>query len=205
MKKYSPFIFTGFIFALFFSFVLNSFAINPGSLDVRNITPQTVAAMFNPALFVLNQKQVAIKVLAPSFIFDDYGEGFLYAIPHSDSPDRYWIDVSGNPNCDGATSCFNITFQGEKVGNPDVLSLDDDLAQAKDSYAKVAPDRRDPNPPASLFLDNGMRVVFHPWFNFIHYTNAHLSWIDKGVRYQVIMKKGDKEAMLKMANSIYQK
>jgi hypothetical protein len=209
MKKHTLFIFSGFFIALFISFVLNVFAVNNnvGSLDGRNITPQTVGAMFKPPLDFLNQKQLPIKVLVPTFIINTYPKGYpdpiFYAIPHSDRSDRYWIDVTGNPNCDGATSCSNMVFQGEKVGNPEVLSLDAELALAKESYARVEKDKRDPNPPASLFLDNGMRVVFHPWFLFWHYTSSYLSWVDNDVRYQVIMKKGDKSEMLKMANSIY--
>jgi hypothetical protein len=204
-KKHTLFISVGFFIALSLSFVLNVFAINPGSLETRNITPETVATMFKPALKFLKQKELQINVLAPTFIYSALPDNILYAIPYSDRPDRYWIDVTDVRDCDGATSCSYITFQGEKVGNPEVLTLEQELALGKESYLRVTPDKRDPNPPSVVTLDNGMKAVFHPWFLLWKYTSSYVSWVDNDVRYQVIMRKGDKATILKMVNSIYKK
>jgi hypothetical protein len=208
-KKHTLFISIGFFIALSLTFVLNVFAINippnVGSLDVRNITPQTVAAMFKPPLAFLTQKELAIKVLIPKFIFAYSPDGLLYAIPHSDRPDSYWIEVTDVPDCNGATSCSNIILQAKKLGSPEILTLEQQLALGEESYARLTPDKRDPNPPTVVTLDNGIKAVYHPWLLLWKYTSSYLSWDDNGVRYQAIEKKGDKATMLKMVNSIYKK
>lgn len=196
-------------FILLFSIFLivpKAFALDNGVLDVTNITPQTVAAFFKPALSLLKQKKIAIKVLVPSFIPDAMGKGFLYATATFDRPDRYGIYLSYNQKCNLSNACDYIYLKAEKFGfkyqngRVDIIPLEDDLAVEKSLYSEVPLDNRYPNPPTWVTLHNGKRATFS---RLLKHTNANLSWDDSGVRYLILMKDGEKEQMLKMANSIY--
>jgi hypothetical protein len=197
------FVMAGFLFALILTFATRAYSLDVGSLDSTNQTPETVAAMFKPAIATLRERNVSIKILTPTSLFPKkIIPGLVYAIPYNRGADIYEITLSRESDCHSFV-CTYLLFQGKKVGLPEVLSLEDDLAQSKDSYARVAPDRRDPNPPAWVTLDNGMKAVFHPWFTFTHDTYARVSWVDNGVRYIVMMKRGDKERLIKIINSMY--
>jgi hypothetical protein len=209
MKKHIPF-FLGLILSSTLLFPLVTSALDLGTLDLTNVTPETVAAFFKPSLSYLSQKKIAIKVLTPSFI-PFRNKGTLYAIPFTDSSrpertDRYEICLNYKPKVDSPSDCDYIVLIAEKFGfkypdgRVDVLPLSDDLALEISLYSEVPLNRRYSYPPTYVTLSNGKRATFA---RLLKHTNANLSWDDNGVRYLILMKDGEKEEMLKIANSIY--
>ncbi len=179
-----------------------------GVLDLTNVTTETVAAFFKPALSELIQKKIAIKILTPTFI-PSSDKGTLYAIPFTnlarpERTDQYQICLNYKPKAELPIDCDYIVLGAEKFGfkypsgRVDIVSLSEVLAAAKSDYpVKSLPSS---DRPGWVTLANGKKAVF---YRFPYRNSVSVHWDDNGVRYTITLPEGTKDRVLKIVNSIY--
>jgi hypothetical protein len=207
MKKYISFV-LGLIITSTLLIPLEASALELGTLDLTNVTPETVTAFFKPALSELAQKKVAIKILTPTYI-PSSKKGTLYSIIFTDLalPERtdfYQICLNYKPEAEFPIDCQYIIFGAEKFGykypsgRVDIYPLPVVLAGVKEDYPSTNLPKS--QRPSWVTLANGKKAVFYsaPYRNTVW-----LLWDDSGVRYTISIAEGTKDQALKIVNSIY--
>jgi hypothetical protein len=145
-----------------------------GSVRTRNSQPHGV---FQPILPKLRQK-TRIPIILPKVIPGSEGENQLYAILEAATPRKYDILLGFSPNCTGGTACrFGVVTAATVTRKTPRLT----------------------GRPVSLA--KGITGYFVDFSCGANCSDATLTWRQQGVQYMLGLKAGDRNSLVKMANS----
>lgn len=115
---------------------------------------------------------------------------------------EYVIILGNRPNCQGQNSCKRGSLSATKL-TPQALSLDQAFQQAAKfvNNPLFTGERRSSDAMGPVILSNNLKGYFIPWVLSDRYTEAKIIWEQDGVRYSIGIQQGDKESLIKMANS----
>jgi len=115
---------------------------------------------------------------------------------------EYVIVLGNRPKCEGAYSCKLGSLSANKL-TPQALSLEQAFQQAARfvNNPLFTGERRSPDKMGPVTLSNDIKGYFIPWVLSDRYTEAKVIWEQDGVRYSVGLQQGDKDSLIKMANS----
>ncbi|BAS58099.1 hypothetical protein NIES2135_25160 [Leptolyngbya boryana NIES-2135] len=148
------------------------------SLSISTLTIRPASANVGLPMNQVVQalRRVRIPLLIPE-ILPFRGEGNIYWRT-SVKPKGYSIEFIASPDCDG-TYCYIGSFSAEQGGNFDQGSSGDIVE--------------------GVTLAKGKKAQYRLFRGA--YYNAFLSWKERGVLYTVVVKNGDKEKVMQIANS----
>lgn len=127
----------------------------------------------------------------------------LIATLASATANEYTIVLGNRPNCQGQNSCKRGSLSATKL-TPQAISLDTTFQQAANFVNNPLfnqAGRRSPDAMGPVTLSNNLKGYFIPWVLSDHYTEAKIIWEQDSVRYSVGLQQGDKDSLIKMANS----
>jgi hypothetical protein len=127
----------------------------------------------------------------------------LLATLASATANEYTIVLGNRPNCQGQNSCKRGSLSATKL-TPQAISLDKTFQQAANFVNNPLfnkEGRRSSDEMGPVTLSNNLKGYFIPWVLSDHYTEAKIIWEQDGVRYSVGIQQGDKDSLIKMANS----
>ncbi|MBD2345321.1 hypothetical protein [Anabaena subtropica] len=133
--------------------------------------------VFKSILPKLKQK-TQIKILLPKYIPESDGTNPIYAIVETSTPKKYDILLGFSPDCTGGTAC--------RLG---VVS-----AEAVTRKTPRLTGRR-------VTLAKGITGYFVDFRCGANCSDATLRWRQQGVQYSFGLKAGDRNSLIKMANS----
>ncbi len=119
-----------------------------------------------------------IPILLPDYIFGSDGATPVYAIIETVTASEYQLLLGFAPDCNGGTACRLGTVSGQEL-SPDSPDLE----------GKAVP------------LDEGITGYFIESVCGANCSDSTMSWDQNGARYQMGIKAGKPEDLVKMANS----
>ncbi|WP_414755830.1 hypothetical protein [Anabaena sp. CCY 9910] len=133
--------------------------------------------VFQPILPKLKQKS-QIKILLPKYIPESDGTNPIYAIIETSTPKKYDILLGFSPDCTGGTACRLGVVSAEAVTG---------------STPRLTGKR--------VNLARGIAGYFVDFSCGANCSDATLTWRQQGVQYSFGLKAGDRNSLIKMANS----
>lgn len=156
-------------------------ATNPPVPSLPQVPPVSQAPIphpvFEPILPQI-QQETQIPILLPDYIFGSDGATPVYATIETVTPSQYQLILGFTPDCNGGTACRLGTVSGEEIS---------------------------PNSPAlegkAIPLDDGITGYFMDAVCGANCSDSTITWDQNGTRYQMGIKAGKPEDLVKMANS----
>ncbi len=199
-KFIKQFLWLGCLVLLIFSSTIVKTYANPLSTSISNDFAQAgserqINPIFRPIVPELEAK-TRVPLLLPSLVPQP---GFpLYATVNSATVDAYELTIGDREQCSGGNYCRYGTVSGEKT-TPSIPSVEQQYAFMHDpSYQ---PTERSPEKMGRVVLTNDVRGYFIPYVCGANCDDAKVIWEQNGYRYLVGLKRGDKKAVVQMANS----
>jgi hypothetical protein len=126
----------------------------------------------------------------------------LVATLASATGNEYVIVLGNRPQCEGQFSCKLGSLSATRL-TPKSLPLQRVLQQAIKfvNNPLFSGERRSPDEMGPVTLSNNIQGYFIPWVLSDRYTEAKIIWEQDGIRYSIGMQQGDKDSLIKMANS----
>ncbi len=126
----------------------------------------------------------------------------LIATLSSATANEYTIVLGNRPNCQGQNSCKLGSLSATKL-TPKTISLQRAFQQAASfvNNPLFTGERRSPDAIGPVTLSTNIKGYFIPWVLSDRYTEAKIIWEQDGIRYSIGIQQGDKESLIKMANS----
>jgi hypothetical protein len=151
--------------------------------------------IFRPVLSGLKAK-TRVPLMLPTYIpQEDYP---LYITVNAATPTQYELTIGAVENCSGGNYCRYGTISGQKL-TPSTPSVAQEYAFLNDPSYK--PTERSPEKMGRVVLANGIKGYFIPYVCGANCDDSKVIWEQKGYRYLVGLKRGDKKAVVQMANS----
>ncbi|MEP0913740.1 hypothetical protein NDI45_22760 [Leptolyngbya sp. GB1-A1] len=153
--------------------------------------------IFQPVLSQLGRAQVPLRLptYIPSRGQRQSSESLpVYASVDSVESGSYAVVLGYSKDCNGSNACRLGAVIGEVQPTK---SAQDDYTESDYLY----PDGRSEEPVAQVTLANGITGTFLPWRCATNCTDAQVVWDENGYRYSVGIKLGDRDSLVKMANS----
>lgn len=115
---------------------------------------------------------------------------------------EYVIVLGNRPKCEGQFSCKLGSLSATRL-SPKAQPLQRVVQQAAKfiNNPLFAGERRSPDALGPVTLSHNIKGYFIPWVLSDRYTEAKIIWEQDGIRYSVGLQQGDKDSLLKMANS----
>ncbi|MCT7977863.1 hypothetical protein [Laspinema olomoucense] len=154
---------------------------NPSVPSVPQNTPVSQAPIPNPIFEPILPKikqETQIPILLPDYIFGSDGATQVYATVETVTPSQYQIILGLTPDCNGGTACRVGTVSGEELS-----------PSSADLEGKAVP------------LDEGITGYFVDAVCGANCSDSTMTWDQNGIRYQMGIKAGKPEDLVKMANS----
>ncbi len=154
---------------------------NPSIPSVPQNPPVSQAPIPNPIfepILPQIQQETQIPILLPDYIFGPDGATPVYAIIETVTPSQYQLILGLTPDCNGGTACRFGTVSGEEI-SPSSPNLE----------GKPVP------------LDDGITGYFMDAVCGANCSDSTMTWDQNGTRYQMGIKAGKPEDLVKMANS----
>jgi hypothetical protein len=154
---------------------------NPSVPALPQVPPVSQAPIPNPIFEpILPQIQQAtqIPILLPDYIFGSDGATPVYATIETVTPSQYSLILGFTPDCTGGTACRLGTVSGEEL-SPNSPELE----------GQAVP------------LDDGITGYFIDAVCGANCSDSTMTWDQDGRRYQMGIKAGKPEDLVKMANS----
>ncbi|MCT7973992.1 hypothetical protein [Laspinema olomoucense] len=154
---------------------------NPSVPSVPQNTPVSQAPIPNPIFEPILPKikqEIQIPILLPDYIFGSDGATQVYAKVETVTPSQYQIILGLTPDCNGGTACRVGTVSGEELS-----------PSSADLEGKAVP------------LDEGITGYFVDAVCGANCSDSTMTWDQNGIRYQMGIKAGKPEDLVKMANS----
>ncbi|MBO0349428.1 hypothetical protein J0895_09975 [Phormidium pseudopriestleyi FRX01] len=133
--------------------------------------------IFEPILPQI-QQETQIPILLPDYIFGSDGATEVYATIETLTASQYQLILGFTPDCSGGTACRFGTVSGEELS---------------------------PNSPdlegQSVSLDDGITGYFMDAVCGANCSDSTMTWDQNDTRYQMGIKAGKPEDLVKMANS----
>lgn len=161
----------------------------------------TIHPLFQNLLPTLYQR-TKVPVRLPIYIPNLKTEKPLVATLSSATGNEYAIVLGSRSNCQGQNSCKLGSLSATKL-TAKALSLQKTFQQAA-SFVNdplFNGERRSPDQMGPVTLSNNVKGYFIPWVFSDRYTEAKIIWEQDGVRYSIGLQQGDKDTLIKMANS----
>ncbi|AFY81227.1 hypothetical protein [Oscillatoria acuminata] len=133
--------------------------------------------IFEPILPQIKQ-ETQIPILLPDYIFGSDGATPVYATIETVTPSQYSLILGFTPDCTGGTACRLGTVSGEDI-------------------AANSPELEGQSVP----LDDGITGYFMDAVCGANCSDSTMTWDQNGTRYQMGIKAGKPEDLVKMANS----
>jgi hypothetical protein len=153
--------------------------------------------IFQPVLSQLGRAQVPLRLptYIPSRGQRQSSESLpVYASVDSVESGSYAVVLGYSKDCNGSNACRLGAVIGEVQPTK---SAQDDYTESDYLY----PDGRSEEPVAQVTLANGITGTFLPWRCATNCTDAQVVWDENGYRYSVGIKLGDRDSLVRMANS----
>jgi hypothetical protein len=165
------------------------------SFSIAQAESTASTSLFAPVLDRLTQTGIPLRL--PSQILTSSS---LYAVIWSASANGYEVVLTSEPMC-RSNYCRNGLISAKKL-TADTPSIEQEFAFLNDS--KFRPQARSPEPLGKVQLAEGKQGFFVPWVLGANYSDAKVIWEENGYRYLVSWKKGDRNTLIKLANSAIQ-
>lgn len=133
--------------------------------------------IFEPILPQI-QQETQIPILLPDYVFGSDGATPVYATIETVTPSQYQLILGFTPDCNGGTACRLGTVSGEEI-SPSSPELE----------GKTVP------------LDDGITGYFLDAVCGANCSDSTMTWDQNGTRYQMGIKAGKPEDLVKMSNS----
>lgn len=133
--------------------------------------------IFEPILPQIKQ-ETQIPILLPDYIFGSDGATPVYATIETVTPSQYSLILGFTPDCTGGTACRLGTVSGEDLA-----------ANSPELEGQAVP------------LDEGITGYFMDAVCGANCSDSTMTWDQNGTRYQMGIKAGKPEDLVKMANS----
>ncbi len=133
--------------------------------------------VFEPILPQIKQ-ETQIPILLPDYIFGSDGATPVYATIETVTPSQYSLILGFTPDCTGGTACRLGTVSGEELS-----------PNSPDLEGQAVP------------LDDGITGYFIDAVCGANCSDSTMTWDQDGTRYQMGIKAGKPEDLVKMANS----
>ncbi|NJP12187.1 MAG: hypothetical protein HC866_24240 [Leptolyngbyaceae cyanobacterium RU_5_1] len=161
-------------------------------------TAKTIFQAILPKLY----QRTKIPVRLPTYIPENGSPQMPSANLTSVSANNYAIILGTDPECVGEHFCRVGTITASKL-SASAISLEKDYRQAARfiNNSLITEERRSPDVMGPVTLARNLKGYFIPWILADDYTDAKITWDEAGVRYSVAIRRGDKESLIKMANS----
>lgn len=178
-----------------FGFIMNPVqAVEFNSSDLFSIAQaENTASPFAPILDRLTQTGIPLRL-------PDQIPASSYVVLWSASSRGYEIALASEPTC-RSNYCRNGLISAKKLTS-DTSSIEQEFAFLKDP--KFRPQARSPELFGTVQLVNGKQGYFIPWVLGANYSDAKVIWEENGYRYLVSWRKGDRNTLIKLANSAIQ-
>ncbi len=123
-----------------------------------------------------------------------------YAVIDRATPNGYALILGYSPTCSGGNACRlgAVAATRKTNGTP---AIEEAYGFMKDPAFKGL---RSKQPMAKVQLTNQIEGYFIPWICGANCNDAKVVWDEKGVRYVVGIKVGDRDSLVAMANSAIQ-
>ncbi|WP_254564343.1 hypothetical protein [Oscillatoria sp. HE19RPO] len=154
---------------------------NPSVPSVPQNPPVSQAPIPNPIFEpILPQikQETEIPILLPDYIFGSDGATQLYGNIETVTASQYALILGFTPDCTGGTACRFGSVSGESL-----------LASSPELEGKAVP------------LDDGITGYFIDAVCGANCSDSTMTWDQNGTRYQMGIKAGKPEDLVKMANS----
>lgn len=179
-----------------FGFIINpvqALAFNQFSSSSIAQAENTPSSRFAPILDRLTQTGIPLRL-------PDQIPASSYVVLWSASSRGYEIALVSEPTC-RSNYCRNGLISAKKLTS-DTSSIEQEFAFLKDP--KFRPQARSPELFGTVQLVNGKQGYFIPWVLGANYSDAKVIWEENGYRYLVSWRKGDRNTLIKLANSAIQ-
>lgn len=133
--------------------------------------------VFEPILPQIKQ-ETQIPILLPDYIFGSDGATPVYATIETVTPSQYSLILGFTPDCTGGTACRLGTVSGEELS-----------PNSPDLEGQAVP------------LDDGITGYFVDAVCGANCSDSTMTWDQDGTRYQMGIKAGKPEDLVKMSNS----
>lgn len=133
--------------------------------------------IFDPILPQVKQ-ETQIPILLPDYVFGSDGATPVYATIETVTPSQYQLILGFTPDCTGGTACRLGTVSGEEI-----------------SESSPALEGQ------TVLLDDGITGYFVDAVCGANCSDSTMTWDQNGARYQMGIKAGKPEDLVKMANS----
>lgn len=151
--------------------------------------------MFRPVINQLKAK-TRVPLQLPAYIpQEDYP---LYITVNMATPKQYELTIGTDKNCSGGNYCRYGTVSGQRI-TTSTPSVEEEYAFLNDpSYQ---PSVRSKEKMGKVTLANGIKGYFIPYVCGANCDDSKVIWEQRGYRYLVGIKSGDKKTVVEMANS----
>lgn len=154
---------------------------NPSVPALPQVPPVSQAPIPNPIfepILPQIQQDTQIPILLPDYIFGSDGATPVYATIETVTPSEYSLILGFTPDCTGGTACRLGTVSGEELS-----------PNSPDLEGQAVP------------LDDGITGYFIDAVCGANCSDSTMTWDQDGTRYQMGIKAGKPEDLVKMANS----
>ncbi len=133
--------------------------------------------IFEPILPQL-QQETQVPILLPDYVFGSDGATPIYARIETATPSQYQLILGFTPECNGGSACRLGTVSGQEIS-----------ANSPALEGKTVP------------LDGGITGYFMDAVCGANCSDSTITWDQNGTRYQMGIKAGKPEDLVKMTNS----
>ncbi|BAS60087.1 hypothetical protein NIES2135_67300 (plasmid) [Leptolyngbya boryana NIES-2135] len=164
----------------------------PAQIPLEIAQLQSTSSIFESILNALRQTGVPLR-LPPRIPL----KSPIYTVLWNASKQGYQVAFTTSPDC-RANYCRNGFISAEKL-LPNTPAVKSEYAFLNDPAFR--PIARSPDAFGAVQLEKGIQGFFVPWVLGANYSDAKVIWEQSGYRYTVSLKKGDRQALIEMANS----